>query len=168
MPATYENIATTTLTNNTTDNITFSSIANTYTDLRVILVCSVSTSTGGAIFQVNGDTGTNYSFTELDGNGSTAGSYSMSNQIRIYLNYGADTMSTIPVMFTIDSFSYAGSTNKSFLITESNDQNGAGQVTRAVALWRSTSAITSIKLSFGGGNFFKSGATATLYGIKSA
>ena len=66
-----------------------------------------------------------------------------------------------------DIFSYAGSTNKTLLITGANDVNGDGSSEKNVGLWRSTSAITSITIHLSSGNFANA-STATLYGIQAA
>ena len=71
---------------------------------------------------------------------------------------------TIPTFFTVDVFSYAGSTFKTLLATASEDLNGSGSTSARVALYRSTSAITSFEL-YTVGTAFQSGTTATLYGI---
>jgi hypothetical protein len=70
-------------------------------------------------------------------------------------------------LITADLFSYAGSTFKTVLATNSQDYNGSGNVGRTVALWRSTSAISTILLYTNAGNF-NAGTTATLYGILKA
>jgi hypothetical protein len=67
-------------------------------------------------------------------------------------------------LYTIDLFSYSGSTNKALLSTYSEDANGSGASGCAVGLWRSTAAITSIKL-FTVSNNFATGTIATLWGI---
>ena len=160
--ATYEPIATNTLSSANT--ITFSSISASYTDLRIILMGTNSSANDVAI-RLNSDSGSNYSYTRLGGNGSTASSSRVSNSTYAY---GGTAMgSTIPSLHIIDFFSYAGSTNKTILAQTSRDQNGSGEVERLVNLWRSTSAITSISLSSGLADF-SSGTTATLYGIKAA
>ena len=71
-------------------------------------------------------------------------------------------------MATVDIFSYAGSTNKTALASFSNDRNGAGGVAANVGLWRSTSAITTIKWYAANSENLAAGTTATLYGIKAA
>ena len=163
MPATFEPIATTTL-GSAASTITFSSIPGTYTDLRLVIVGSGDT-TALLYFYYNSDTGTNYSNTRLTGDGSTAAS---ARQTGIAYNRARQsTNSSNPSLNEIDIFSYAGSTNKTCLITSSNDQNGSGDVYKVVSLWRSTAAITSITLLPSSGNF-NSGTTATLYGIKAA
>ena len=168
MPATYEPIATTTLSS-AASTITFSSIGAGYTDLRLILVCT--TSPGGMAPQIrlNSDSGTNYSMTELTGNGASAASTRQINRNQVDLYYsGIGTSTTIPMMWTVDFFSYAGSTNKTMLITRSSDQNGSGEVMREVSLWRNTAAIDTILLRLSTAGNFATGTTATLYGILKA
>jgi hypothetical protein len=164
MPATYEPIATTTLGSAAAD-ITFSSIPATYTDLRLVIVATCTISDNMRM-QLNGDTASNYSRTALEGDGSTAASNRTTNISILGLSTVA-LSTTIPTLVTADFFSYAGSTNKTVLVTNSQDYNGSGEVGRIVGLWRSTSAITSIKFYMGSGNL-ATGTTATLYGILKA
>lgn len=168
MPATYEPIQTVTATAGQSA-VTFSSIPATYTDLKIVMNYRSNTGIAGSSIQFNGDTATNYSETYLTGNGTATSSakYTSGNYIQVGWQGWATT--TIPNLNTVDIFSYAGSTNKTVLITESSDRNGSGSVTRAVGLWRSTSAITSIVINenAGGGNY-AAGSTFTLYGIKAA
>lgn len=156
MTATYDSIATTTL-GSAASSITFSSIPNTYTDL--VLVLGWVSGTNPRI-RFNSDTGTNYSNTTVYGDG-TATSYAQTNMDG--LNIFAYGVATQPAFYTLDLFSYSGSTNKTCLVTGSEDKNGSGSVMRQVGLWRNTSAVTSITV-FGSGNF-STGTTATLYGI---
>ena len=161
---TYEKIATNTL-GSANVNIDFTSITSTYTDLRIVLVGSI-TSSGNAWMQFNGDTGANYSFTRIVGDGSTATSNRGTGYSRFQLSTSSVPAAT-PQLFTVDIFSYAGSTNKTILVESSQDLNGSGNVTRWVELWRNTSAITSIKL-IALSDTFTAGTTATLYGILKA
>jgi len=169
MPATYEPIATTTLST-VASTITFSSIPNTYTDLRLVVVAQDSSPSAGQeniYMTYNSDTATNYSITYLQGDGSTATSGRLSTQANIRLLLSAvRSGSSAFGLGTVDIFSYAGSTNKTSLITGQSDSNGSGYVQRIVGLWRSASAITSITLT--AENTFKANTTATLYGIKAA
>ena len=167
--ATYEPIATTTL-GSAAATITFSSIPSTYTDLRLVMVAqSVS---GGTIIYVtyNASGGTAYSQTDLYGlgaGGTPYGSQSTTSTSRISLANISGLSTTIPTMYTLDVFSYAGSTYKTCLATQIEDKNGSGAVANTVGLWRNTSAISSIELTKSSGNF-TAGTTATLYGIKAA
>ena len=163
MPTTYEPIQTYTL-GSAASSITFSSIPATYTDLR--LVIGFTTDTANPIrARYNGDTGTNYSRTMLSGDGSTATSSRSTGSTFIGITNGSDDVT--PMFATADVFSYAGSTFKTSLGTESRDQNGAGTVGQFVNLWSNTAAITTILLYPASGNL-KIGTTATLYGIKNA
>ena len=164
MPTTYEKIATTTL-GSATATITFSSISSAYTDLRLVLVAQ-GTSNFNYNFTYNNDSSALYSTTVLRGDGSAAYSDRNSGETKIpltfYANYG-----TTPFMVSLDLFSYAGSTFKTALITQSNDRNGSGAVENTVALYRSTTAISRIDLN-SGAPYWNTGTTATLYGILKA
>jgi len=164
MPITYEPIATTTL-GSAAASITFSTIPATYTDLKIVLV-GIYTDAGEQLsMQFNGITTTTYSRTYLSGNGTTATSGRNSTANRIYISPGAGTTNANDRSLTnIDIFSYAGSTNKTCLISDSQDNNGSGWQANFVGLWRNTAAITSVRLF--PANTFATGTTATLYGIK--
>lgn len=163
MPATFEPIATTTLSS-AASTITFSSIPNTYTDLRLVLTGSFSASTKSTItFNSTTGSSTAYSQTLLNGNGSSASSGRYTSQPEIIAGEFAPTTNSL-FMVAWDIFSYAGSTNKTILGEFSGDQNGSGSTSRVVALYRSTSAVTTITLGRSTGNY-NAGTTATLYGI---
>ena len=169
MPATYEPIATSTL-GSAAPSVTFSSIPATYTDLRLTIFCTGTSSAGkGVSIQLNSDTATNYSVTRIDGDGTTANSGRLSNFSYLFFN-STSTSTTIPTFYTLDFFSYAGSTNKTALGTGNADKNGSGAVERIVGLWRSTSAISTIKVTLytDGSANYNTGSTFTLYGIKAA
>lgn len=163
MPATYEPIATTTL-GSAASSITFSSIPGTYTDLRLVLVALGSGGNTYPLMTLNTDTGTNYSYTIIKGDGTSATSGQLSNATKIWFSLNSFGSTTVPMLGTADIFSYSGSTNKTVLTTGSSDQNGSGLVERGVGLWRSTSAITQVVLTANTSNF-AAGTTATLYGI---
>jgi hypothetical protein len=167
MPATYEPIATTTL-GSAAASITFSSIAATYTDLRVIFTGTTTVSGETLYYRFNSDSGSNYSITQLYGTGSSAASRRLTSATQLSTTYAYSLVDTNPQMITFDVFSYAGSTYKTTLGNHAGDNNGAGGVDLTVGLWRSTAAITSIFMFASGGTTFKAGTTATLYGIKNA
>lgn len=164
MPATYEPIATTTVSGTSTGSIVFSSFSG-YTDLKIIAT-GTGVTAGSIYLRFNSDTGTNYSYTELYGDGTSPISSRISSNPFIAL--GAVGLSTtIPHLHIVDVFNYSGSTNKTVLVNGSEDNNGSGYVYRNVALWRNTAAITSISVLRTSG-FLGNGFTATLYGIKAA
>jgi len=165
MPATYEPIATTTL-GSAASSITFSSIASSWTDIKVIIVATAASNANFA-FRFNSDSGSNYSRTRLAGDGSSITSSQNTNQTELQLT-SSFSIGTTPVMRTLDIFSYAGSTNKTVLFEEINDLNGSGGLNKQVGLWRNTAAITSINFFAQSATNFAAGTTATLYGIKNA
>ena len=161
--ATYIPIATQTL-GSAAASITFSSIPGTYTDLRLVVsnvITSGASSDSNLTF--NGDTATNYSRVYMIGLGSSAISGAPTSQNNIPLDF-AGTSTTIPSMYEIDVFSYAGSTNKTILSRASEDYNGSGRVGVQTGLWRSTAAITSITITVSTGTY-STGTIATLWGI---
>ena len=157
MTATYEAIETQTLASSAA-SITFSSIASTYTDLRLV----INNQPYGVDLTFNGDTSGSYSRTTLEGNGTTPDSRRDSNAARIacYRNNPSASGSTF-WNTNIDIFNYANtSTYKTVLASYTT----SSYVYRIVGLWRSTSAITSITV--GSYSNFNAGTNATLYGIK--
>jgi hypothetical protein len=166
---TYEPIATYTLSSNQND-ITFSSIPSTYTDLIIVFngkSTNAGSSTNGMRCRVNSDTGSNYSQTNLTGNGSSATS-SKDNSVS-YFECGeiAQTDNTALSQNIIHIMNYANTTTYKTILCRADT---ATVLTRTiVSLWRSTSAINSVTLSRDfGTNQIKAGSTATLYGITAA
>jgi len=146
-------------------SISFTSIPSTYTDIRIVLSVIGATANCYPAIQFNGDTGSNYSYTLVRGNGSATASIRATNSVRGFILTSSDDISTsFPSLSTTDIFSYAGSTFKTLLSRGSNDKNGSGEVTSWVNLWRSTAAINRIDLIGHNANF-AAGTTATLYGI---
>ena len=162
--STYTPIASQTLTS-TAATVTFNSIPQNFTDLRIVVLAGASASGNAFSMTFNGDTGSNYSQTELYGNGSSALSARRANQSNLVISGSrVGVVTAIQNMFTIDIQSYSNSTIfKSIL----NRQNDASNFTMAVVgLYRSTSAITSLTLT-ADITTFTAGSTFNLYGIQS-
>lgn len=164
MPPTYEAIATTTL-GSAASSIVFSSIPATYTDLRVVFIGTPTTSGDGQV-RFNNDSTTLYSSTRIGGDGTTVSVAARLNNTRIYMSDLGTNSNAQPLFYTIDLFSYAGSTFKTCLTEQVQDLDGSGRVARLVGLYRSTSAINRIDLI--SPSTWVIGTTATLYGIKNA
>jgi hypothetical protein len=166
MATTYEKIATTTL-GSAASTITFSSIAASWTDLRLVWVgVTAAVSNPGIYF--NGDTSALYSVTRMSADAySNVYSSRSTGDGKFVLGYATVTSTTLPTMITADLFSYAGSTYKTGLCTFNGDQIGNGGLDYTVGLYRSTSAITSVTITTNANNM-NIGTTATLYGIKAA
>jgi hypothetical protein len=166
--STYTPIATTTL-GSAQSSYTFSSISGSYTDL--VLVCSYQPTAGSVFFMQVGngsvDTGSNYSQTILYGYTSPPNSTRYSNQTAS--NIGPEAISTPTTTWTniITSFqNYSNTTTYKNWLSRYNDASGS-EVNAKISLWRSTSAINTIKLYPNTGNF-AAGSTFTLYGIAAA
>jgi hypothetical protein len=171
--ATYEPIATSTVTGSNAGNITFSSISSSYTDLVLVMALQSDRASNGSSsvrLELNADTGTNYSSTYIYGNGTSAISgaqSSVSPMPQIGEAPGGPSLTSVFGFIKVSLFSYAGSTYKTILSEWAADRNGAGLTGRTVGLWRSTSAINSIKITISSQNIVV-GSTATLYGITKA
>ena len=159
MTATYEKIATTTL-GSAQASITFSSISGSYTDIVLILAGTVG-SLSNVAFQVNSDTGSNYSNTLMLGSGSAATSERQSNT-----SSGAGTVvATGQSIIKLQFMNYSNTTTYKTVLN--NGGNAGSYIGAGVNLWRSTSAITSIKvMTFNDNSTYQTGSTFTLYGIK--
>jgi len=140
--------------------VTLSSISGSYTDLVLVINGTASTANNHLI-RFNGDTGSNYSYTDLYGDGSSAGSGRASNTTGIFIGNGSNTNYTKIVQI----MNYSNTTtNKTVL----NRQNAPAEAVAAeVGLWRSTAAITSITVYTAAGNM-NTGTTLSLYGIAAA
>lgn len=161
MASTYEKIATTTLSS-TASSVTFSSIPSTYTDL--VLVTNPAASGGDIGMQFNTDTGTNYSYTVIKGNGTTAASVRSTNTSRLYMVYDLTMATDFSLNSIAHIMNYSNATTYKSALIRSN-RASAGVETMA-GLWRSTSAINQVKVL--GSVVFAIGSTFTLYGIKAA
>ena len=162
MTATYESIATNTL-GSSSATVNFTSISGSYTDLVLIINCTTASGGDDLYIRVNSDTGSNYSLTQMSGDGSSTSSSRRSNfnQFQADNSYPSTTQGFNQI---VNFMNYSNTTTyKTFL----SRTNRASQSTGAtVGLWRSTSAITSINLVMANSLSFATGSTFTLYGIK--
>jgi hypothetical protein len=159
MATTYTPIATQTL-GSSAATVTFSSIPSTYTDL--ILIIAGTASGGDAVYlQYNSDTGSNYSFTNMQGDGSVtaSGRGSSTTEARI------GSIGTTQYNSISHIMNYSNTTTNKTCVSRSNrtDVNTFAFVN----LWRNTAAITSISIKTPGSTF-STGCVFTLYGIKAA
>lgn len=148
-------------------SVTFSSIPSGYTDLVLVATAQgASGSPQNLLFQVNGDTGTNYSSTWLTGNGTAASSSRLSTRtnglfdIAGYAPIGSNYNNVI-AQFN----NYSNSTTNKTILSRAN--SAATGVDAVVSLWRNTAAITSITIYFSSNNIAV-GSTFTIYGIANA
>jgi hypothetical protein len=163
----FYQIATTTVGSTAVANVEFTSIPADYTHLqiRAITKDSRGTAPNNVYMQFNADTGTNYSYHGLIGNGSAASSDAGATQSFVIVGIDSTATSTFGA-FICDILDYKD-TNK-YKTTRSilgYDANGSGSVRMWSGNWRNTNAITSIKLYADSGNLSQYSSFA-LYGIK--
>lgn len=172
MAATYEPIATTTISTPTTSYL-FSSIPATYTDLILVQFARVSTVNNSSYLNFNGvTTGGISSNTILYGNGNATSpsfaSVRFSNDNRLFTDYygipDANTSNFNTVITHI--MNYSNTTTYKTILSRGNNATSGG-TDFIVGTWRSTAAINSINIIQPTYNF-QSGTTFTLYGIKAA
>jgi hypothetical protein len=168
---TYELIATTTLSSNENE-ITFSSIPGTYTDL-VFVVQAQSNSGGSSVngmrCRINGNAGNNYSYTSISGAG---GSVTSGRETNVDYFIPGEITQTSNDSRSLCIFTIMSYTNTNIFKSILSRGNTNVQTNANIGLYRSTSAVTSVSISR---NFFvdsvskvKSGSIVSLYGIKSA
>jgi hypothetical protein len=152
-------------------SVEFTSVPQGYTDL--ILVANISTVSDGEgiSFQVgNGtiDTNTNYSRTVISGaNDTNVASFRQSNQSNVSMQYAIGVGSNQPSTYQIHFMNYSNTANyKTFLVNASTSRGtstGKKEIMKEIALWRSTSAINTIKLTTTVN--MNVGSTFALYGV---
>ena len=169
--STYTPIATTTASGSVSE-ITFSSIAGTYTDL--VLVVNGYANYGFAdrtalVLRLgNGsiDTSAIYSHTSVYGNGSTAGSNRSTAQTNIFTGIISEKVGTTIIQLQ----NYSNTTTYKTALARGNSlgSSASQDVAASVGLWRSTSAINTLQIYVADATNFGSGSTVTLYGIAAA
>lgn len=160
---TYTQIATYTVTGSAVADYTFTSIPGSYTDL--IFVTNIKGSAASAYMnsRINGDTAANYSQRTLYASGSASGTSGNSGQTIGYLAQNGNINSTD---FSTYIFSYNDYSNATTYKTWLGFCGSASlEVEATTGVWRSTSAITSIRYYLNTGNIAV-GTTMTLYGIE--
>ena len=152
-------------------DVTFSSIPQTYKHLQIrgISRDNRASTANSVLIRVNGDTGSNYAFHRLIGDGSTPSASGLATQTEAYAYIEPCASSTSNIFGTgiIDVLDYTN-TNKTkvFRTFGSNDQNGSGFITLYSGLWNNTSAISTIRLYPDNSASFVQYTQFDLYGIK--
>ena len=144
-------------------SVTFGSIPSTFRDLRIVFGSVTNSTNSNMSIRFNGDTGANYYYANMVGDGSSA-TFDASS--------GGDTMGYVLFMNpsgtitggVTDIFDYSATDkHKSILTDRSHSQS---RVVKTAQRWASTSAITSILL-FPGSGSFQAGSSFALYGVVS-
>jgi hypothetical protein len=152
-------------------NIEFNNIPQTYNHLQIRFVGRVSNAdTADNVFiRFNGDSGSNYSWHYVEGDGATTASSGGVNQNRILCGRVAAANATANIFGAgiIDILDYKN-TNKSTTTRSLTgiDRNGSGNTRIDSGNWRNNNAITSIQLINGSSTNFVANSSFILYGIK--
>lgn len=178
-PSQYESIQTVTVGASPVSTITFSSIPSTYTHLQIrgIAVANDSSTPSSADYvkvTFNSDTGANYSWHPIHGNGSSASSAGYANYSSMFLGwvngYGSMANNVSPTI--IDILDYKDTNKyKTCRSLSGYDFNGSGAdqfISWWSGNWRSTAAISTITLEIRMGFQYKQYTKFALYGIKVA
>jgi hypothetical protein len=179
VPATsYESIATVSVGSGGAADIEFTSIPSTYTHLQIRGIVKLSRTAGNENLgmRLNSDTGSNYSYHQMIGTGTTITKEGQANQTYMYLGETIGSWASAASMFSpnvIDILDYANTNKyKTIRTLEGGDQNGnaapngdTGKMGFTSGSWRNTNAITSIKIYPTGGTISQY-TTFALYGIK--
>jgi hypothetical protein len=173
----FESIATVSVGSGGSATVSFTSIPSTYTHLQIRCLTQDDRGTypiSEVKLNFNSDTGTNYSYHQLAGDGGSIYGYGFTSTSFIQLEIGGTTTGGTFGSMNIDVLDYAN-TNKykttRALCGEMTNASYAGYY-GIVALnsgnWRSTSAITSITLASRFATKFTQYSHFALYGIRSA
>lgn len=172
-PGSFESIATTAVGSGGQTTITFSSIPSTYKhlQLRFIAKANYAANIFSLGIRYNSDSGTNYTFHSVYGNGTSALATGNTSYNYDYTTavMGTSTANVFAANI-VDILDYADTAKfKTIRTLNGADVNGSGgSVALASSLWQSTSAINSISLSTGGYGDFLQYSHFALYGIKGA
>jgi hypothetical protein len=162
-PANYQSISTVTVGSGGQATVTFSSIPATYTHLQLRVMLP---SSDEPRMRFNSDSTTSYSRHGIYGTGaSSAATYGAANETFDGISY---ISTSVNVMIT-DILDYANTNKyKTTRTLSGNEENGSGTVALRSALWRNTSAITTITLTQTNSANFPQYSHFALYGIKDA
>ena len=168
--STYTPIATQTLSTAAV-TVTFDGIPQTYTDLVLVAHLQNNNNSGSnqsAYLRFNDDSGNNYSYTRLSGNGSTAASFRESSVTTGYIGNTAPLSSGVWGNFVAHIMGYSNTTTNKTYIVRTNNTNSATFL--QAHLWRNSNkdAISRIDINIENtANAWSAGSTFTLYGIGS-
>lgn len=144
----------------TTSTVTFSSIPTTYRDLIVVVNATANTNVSFNV-RFNGDSGANYNYVRIQGNGSAAASSFNATATSIW-EQGIDTVGD---QYIIQILDYSATNKHKTVISRHNRPNAA--VWLLMSKWRNTAAINSVQLSVPNPQTLSIGSTFYLYGLVS-
>ena len=175
----YESIATVTVGSGGSSSISFSSIPSTFAHLQLRCFVQTNRSDYGIDqinVRVNGDTGNNYAWHLITGDGANTNASSGTSVSRLF-NFSGTTGTTAGSSFgttIIDLLDYASTSKyKTGRALSGVDINGTilslgGRIGLFSGLWMNTAAINSLTITPDVGSSLNQYSHFALYGIKSA
>jgi hypothetical protein len=147
--------------------ISFTSIPQTYTDLKIVLSGRTTQASlaDSVYFSFNGST-SNFSGIILYGDGGSASSFTQAR----YAGSQPGSTATASTFANIEMYisNYTSSNNKAYSVDAVTENNATtAYAYTAGGLWSNSAAITSITLTPNAGSFVQH-STATLYGVTSS
>lgn len=166
----FESIATVTVGSGGSTGITFSSIPQTYSHLQIRGIGRGTTNNPalGIVVRFNNDSGANYSYHWLTGDGSSAAASNSSNAtfMDLFENPSSTSLANTFSGGVCDILNYSGTTTyKTARSFNGYDRNGTGNLYLWSGSWRNTAAITQIDLIPYAANIAQYSSFA-LYGVK--
>lgn len=158
--------------NGTFDTVTFTGIPSTYKHLQLRVMAGHSysgTGLGALYIRFNSDTGNNYSFHRVIGEGSSVSATGSASQSSGNWGWVAYNGNTNPYATNVvDVLDYAStSKNKTARTLVGVQNNGSGYVGLYSGAWyNNTNAVNSITITSDAGYNFINYSTFALYGVK--
>jgi len=154
-------------------SVTFSGIAGTFTDLLLTIQARSSTAStqDTVLIQLNADTGANYDTqaNNTSNTGTTSGGQILAGTS---MNPSSISAASSPANMTGSAqflfLNYAGTTFDKTMLASYGLIGTASALSNGASWnqWRSTAAVTSVKLFLGSGANFVTGSEFTLWGVK--
>ena len=148
-------------------SVTFSAIPQTYGDLVLAVVAKPDATGAKSLrYRINGDTGANYRYVVMYGNGSSASSSSSTGATSITFAIGGATESAGNTQGISQIIGYSETDKHKPILNRGNDVTGTyASVDCSAYRWVNTSAVTSLEISLSSSNL-DVGSTFYLYGIE--
>lgn len=146
--------------------VTFSSISGSYRDLMLVVTGTTGSLNENLYMRFNDDSGSNYYFVFMRGNGSATSSGTNDTLIGgaasiIFASYGTFSNSTVGTN-QVHIMDYSATDKHKTVLTRFNSADtNTGSV---AARWANTAAVTKV-LCFPNSTTFSAGTTLALYGV---
>ncbi len=168
----YESIATVTVGAGGSSSIDFTSIPNTYKHLQIRMGSKINNASDWVTIAMrvgNGsvDSGSNYAYHDIFGQGSSVTAQAATSQNRMYIGWASGSSYSSLGLVVLDLLDYANTNkNKTVRSLTGIDNNGSGIISLESNLWMSTSAVNTISIFPHSGTAFQQYSHFALYGIK--